>query len=120
MVCTGSKTDGGRFVVVVPNGVNTKDDCGLETIELMLDNRIFDFFEFGMAYRFVVKCPDSSSSSIGQQTPGMNKRLKHNESRSPDRLSSSPGQTLKSSHRPGVPNGVIQRFSPSFPSISLI
>lgn len=50
----------------------------------------------------------------------MNKRLKHSESRKPERLSSKLGQTLKSSHRPGVPNGVMQRFSPSFPSISSI
>lgn len=66
-----------------------------------------------------MNCP-GSSSSIGQHTPGMNKRLKQSESRRPERLSSKLGQTLRSSHLPGVPNGVIQRFSPSFPSISSI
>lgn len=32
IVCTGSKTDGGRFVVVVTKGESTKDDCGLRSI----------------------------------------------------------------------------------------
>lgn len=57
-------------------------------------------------------------SPVGQQTPGINNRLKHNESRKSPKFNSSSGQTLKSSQRPGRPCGVIHRFSPSLPSTS--
>lgn len=50
----------------------------------------------------------------------MNKRLKQSESRNPDKFNNKLGQTLKSSQRPAVPNGVTQRFSPSLPSTSSI
>lgn len=52
---------------------------------------------------------------IGQQTPGKKSLLKQSESRKSARFSSNSGHTLKSSHVPGRPCGVIQRFSPSFP-----
>lgn len=55
---------------------------------------------------------------MGQQTPGMKSRLKHSESLKPDKFNNKPGQTLRSSHRPDVPEGVMQRFSPSLPSMS--
>lgn len=123
IVCTGNNTDGGRFVVVVVvNGDRTNDVNGLKTLLSKCNVKEKHWIEsvFVNDYRFVVKGLDVSSSSMGQHTPGMNKRLKQSESRKPERLSNKLGQTLKSSHRPDVPNGVVQRFSPSFPSTSSI
>lgn len=57
-------------------------------------------------------------SCVGQHTPGMNSRLKQSESRRSPKFNKSSGQTLKSSHRPGRPCGVVHRFSPSLPSTS--
>lgn len=119
IVWTGNKTDGGRFVVVVPNGVKTRDDWGLKWF-IVMNTLLRGKKPFKKHYRLVVKWLGSSSSSIGQQTPGMNKRLKQSESRNPDKFNNKLGQTLKSSQRPAVPNGVTQRFSPSLPSTSSI
>lgn len=103
IVGTGTRSDG-RFVVVgmVGSGVSTSGGRCVKNVG-----------------RWVVKCV-VTSLSIGQQTPGMNRRLKHRESRRPAKSSNSPGQTLKSSHLPAWPFGVMQRFSPSLPSISSI
>lgn len=52
-------------------------------------------------------------SETGQQTPGTNKLLKHNDSRKCVKSKSNPGQLLRSSHFPGRPSGVLHLFSPS-------
>lgn len=60
------------------------------------------------------------SIPVGQQTPGINKRLKHSESLKFPKSNNNDGQTLRSSQRPDRPLGVMQRFSPSLPSKSSI
>lgn len=59
----------------------------------------------------VVKTVEDSGS--GQHTPGTNRLLKHSDSLKLLRLSNNAGQELKSSQRPGLPLGVLQRFSTS-------
>lgn len=135
MVWTGTRT-AGRRVVVVGNGVRTRFWCGGRGLQIIILFEITYFNEnllLGFAYRsvkndglWVVKYgrwvvrSGMLSWSIGQHTPGMNNRLKHNESRRPERSSSRLGHTLRSSQWPGRPFGVTHRFSPSFPSTSSI
>lgn len=106
MVCTGTKTAGRRVVVGVGTGVRTR-----------FDGRV------GRCVKNAGRCvvyDGTESTSSGQQTPGMNSRLKQSESRKLERSSKRLGHTLRSSHRPAVPLGVMHRFSPSLPSRSSI
>lgn len=109
MVCgvatvnTGIK---GRLVVVAIGfcGFNTSDWTGLLTT----------------AGRCVVRMVVVTGSLVGQQTPGTKSRLKHNDWRNWPRSRSSDGQLLRSSHFPGLPDGVLHLCSPSLASSSSV
>lgn len=94
----------GRLVVVATGfcGFKTRDCTGL----LMTGGL------------WVVSTVVVTGSFVGQQTPGTNRRLKHNDCRSWLRSKSKEGQLLRSSHLPGFPEGVLHLCSPSLASRS--